>query len=613
LDAFYKNWVIYVDAQLKVKNTELKINDINSTNTNIWYDNQVEYQPNNINVKSETLKNIDYTTVIGKTGKIDFKTFNSVQHKTTNISVVDITPDSGNDLVIGDVLTIDKSKFKSVISEKFEYYFVKTTTKSPAGVTLNNNTNESRFSLKVVRDGGSYSHEFLNDVESKGVAVGTQITIKGSVLGGTDVTNDLVIEIDSIYVPPATETYTFVNYIDVNHTDNGTVDIEIERDNSALDYTEKSSDFSKTKNYSVGEIITIDGNRVGGDSKTNDVLIQVTDVIFAETRYPVDDSNITHSIKQVTINEDNSSVTDSSGTSKATAKDYQFTVFSEGGTYKLSFDNTEDGSTGFDVGDLIKIEGNVLSGEDVTNDLVVEVLTVVNGKIDSIDVEASGIYNARTASAFKFEVIVKANDTNYDIKYILGNDFRVGDVLQISGNELGGSVITNDLQFEITELVRDTNEVQSMNIISGTALPDTGNIGEIKSVYSNVGGVAKKDPDDGRFQSVDTTLKSGTPIDIATVILPDLKITLNKVEAKGIARIEQEILDKYVDIKNAKNALNSVKTLYHLDLDTMPDKIKCFNCSLVLYDEIPEYSQASKDAISGNTYSRINGCQFKRI
>ena len=172
------------------KNTQIKLNDINSTNTNIWYDNQTEYQPNNINVKSELLNNIDYTTLTGKTGKIDLKTFNSVQQKITNISVVDITPDSGNDLVIGDVLTIDKSKFKSVISEKFEYYFVKTTTKSPAGVTLNNNTNESRFSLKVVRDGGSYSHEFLNDVEAKGVQVGTQITIKGSALGGTDVTND---------------------------------------------------------------------------------------------------------------------------------------------------------------------------------------------------------------------------------------------------------------------------------------------------------------------------------------------------------------------------------------------------------------------------------------
>ena len=65
--------------------------------------------------------------------------------------------------------------------------------------------------------------------------------------------------------------------------------------------------------------------------------------------------------------------------------------------------------------------------------------------------------------------------------------------------------------------------------------------------------------------------------------------------------------------KNAKNALHTTKTQYFLDLNTMPDKIKCFNCSLVLYDEIPEYSQASKDAIAGNTYSRINGCQFKRI
>ena len=85
------------------------------------------------------------------------------------------------------------------------------------------------------------------------------------------------------------------------------------------------------------------------------------------------------------------------------------------------------------------------------------------------------------------------------------------------------------------------------------------------------------------------------------------------MKKKGIALIESEISSKYADIASAKSSLNSLKTPYYLDLDTMQDKFKCFNMSLVLYDEIPEYSQASNDAIVGNTYSRINGCQFKRI
>lgn len=613
LEAFYKYWVLYVDVHLQVKNTETKINDINSINTNIWYDNQVVFSPNNINVKSESLTQIDYTTDSGKTGKIDFDTFTSVQQKKTNIIVKDITPGTGTgqDLVVGDTLTIDKSKFKSAISEKFEYYFVKTQNASISGVTLSNNSNGSRFSLKVVRDGNLYSHEFLTNVEAKGVDPGDQITIKGSALGGVDITNDLVIEIDSTYSPPPTEIYTFADYIDVNHTDNGTIDIQIQRDNSALNYSKISSDFTKTKNYAVGETITIDGSKVGGTSKTNDVSIQVTDVIDAETSYQVDDKKITHSIKQVTIKEDNSLVTDASGTEKATAKDYQFEVYSENGVYKTIFDSTKDGSTGFVAGDLIKIDGSVLHGEDGTNDLVIEVLSETSGKIDSIDVETTNTYDARTASSFKFEVIVKANDTNYDINYISGSDFRVGDVLDISGSDLGGSVFTNDLQFEVTELVRGSNQVESIKILSGVSAPDYGNIGEIKSVV--ISGTAKLDPNDGRFETADTSIKSGTPIDITGVILPDLKITLMKVEKKGILKIDDEITNKYVEIKNAKNALNTVKTQYYLDLDGMQDKIKCFNCSLVLYDEIPEYSQASKDAISGNTYSRINGCQFKRI
>lgn len=40
--------------------------------------------------------------------------------------------------------------------------------------------------------------------------------------------------------------------------------------------------------------------------------------------------------------------------------------------------------------------------------------------------------------------------------------------------------------------------------------------------------------------------------------------------------------------------------------------MKCINIRLVHYDEVPEYTQASKDAIVGNTYSRLTGCQFKR-
>jgi hypothetical protein len=619
LKYFYEYWVFYKDSELKVRDTQTKIGNMNSINTNIWYDNTIEYQPNTINVKSESLKNIDYTTAGGKIGKIDLDTYNSVEQKTTNISIVDITPDSGtaNDLVVGDVLTIDNSNFNSVIPEKFEYYFVKSSSQAIPSVSLNNNANSSRFSLKVVRDGNSYTHEFLTDIEAKGVAVGDQITIKGSALGGTDTTNDLVIEIDAKYVPPLTEKYEFNDYKDVNHTDNGTIDIEIERDNSSLDYTETSKDLTKTQNFNIGDKITIDGSRVGGDSKTHDVSIEVKDVIMAETPYTVDDAKITQSIPKVTVDKNNSSPTDSSGTEKASAKDYQFEVFSENETYKLDFDSTKDASEGFVVGDLITISGTVLSGEDVTNDLIIEVTAVTNGKIDSIQVESSGSYVARTAYLFKFEVIVRANDTNYDIKPVTSTTtrsrrfFEVGDVLKVSGDKLGGVVGTHDLEFEITELVKDTNEVENIKIISGTALPETGNIGQIKLV--DITGTAKKDPDDGRFQTANTSKKSGTPIDITTVTLPDLKITLEKVEKKGITLIENEITSKYGDIASAKSSLNSIKTKYYLDLNTMQDKFKCFNMSLVLYDEIPEYSQSSKDAIVGNTYSRINGCQFKRI
>ena len=614
LNEFYEKWVKYAEFNQKVQGTEFNINDINSAKTNIWYNSTSEYQPSNINVKSEILNNIDYTTDTGKTGKIDIQTFNSVINTTTTTIIGDITPTVGEELDVADVVIIDKSKFTSSISKKFEYYFIKTANDKPTGVTFSARANETRFSLKVVRNDNSYSYEFTNDVPTKGAKDNTEIKIKGSVLGGLDVDDDLVINIDTVYVPAPSQVYTFSNYVDVAHNDNGTMDIDIKRDNATLVYDIDSSDFSKTKNYNVTEIIKIDGDRVGGDTKTHDVSLEVLSVIIPETRYTVDDMKINHSIETVTINKENSSAFDSGGTEKPSATNYSFKVFSENGVYETIFNDANDSSSGFANGDVIKIKGSTLSGEDTTNDLVVEVVTTMgSGKIETIQVESKlgTTYVARNASSYKFDVIVKANDENYYVEYKSGNQFKVNDVLEILGNDLGGKTGNNDLEFTITELIKDTNEVKSIRIVGGVALPDTGAIGQIKTVA--ITGTAKRDEDDGRWIQSQTSLKSGTPVDIATMALPALRITLGKVAEKGIAKIEKEITDKYADIKTSKTALNTVKTLYYLDLDTMPDKIKCFNCSLVLYDEIPEYSQASSDAISGNTYSRLNGCQFKRI
>ena len=87
---------------------------------------------------------------------------------------------------------------------------------------------------------------------------------------------------------------------------------------------------------------------------------------------------------------------------------------------------------------------------------------------------------------------------------------------------------------------------------------------------------------------------------------------LNKLD-KGIKNIENEILTSYADIIIAKGNLVTSKETFLLDLSNQVGKLKCMNCSLVLYDEIPSYNEVSKDTLGANTYSRLQGCAFKRI
>ena len=78
--------------------------------------------------------------------------------------------------------------------------------------------------------------------------------------------------------------------------------------------------------------------------------------------------------------------------------------------------------------------------------------------------------------------------------------------------------------------------------------------------------------------------------------------------------LNAEIATRRATVLTTKNALVPVNTKLITSIsDHQKDKVKAMHMSMVLYDEIPEYTQSSYDAISGNTYSRVMNCQFKRI
>jgi acetyltransferase-like isoleucine patch superfamily enzyme len=86
--------------------------------------------------------------------------------------------------------------------------------------------------------------------------------------------------------------------IDSKYVDNGPFDIQINRDNAGpgeLPYTIVSSNFINTSNFSIGDKITINSDKLGGDPvqtvagvltiPPNDAKLTVTSIIDKETYY----------------------------------------------------------------------------------------------------------------------------------------------------------------------------------------------------------------------------------------------------------------------------------------------------------------------------------------
>ena len=620
LENFYDAFVSFIDYKFKEEQLTINEKNIDSNETNIWYESTSIYNPININVKSSLKTSVPYEVVVpsgtNKTGTIDIENFTSTLHTTTNTIIDNIVPAAGsdNELVINDVLTVDKTNFEHITIKKYDYYFHKPSSSAVPGVTVTTGSaTEARFSLKVSRDGAVYTYYFTDDIATKGLSDGDTITISGSQLGGVDGANDLVITVNSVYVPATSKQYPFTGFIDVDHTSNGTFDIEIERDNAIPEYNIFNEDFTKTKNYNVGEVITIPGTELDGKTSINDAILTVTSVYTAETPYDLDENQITHSIKNVVVSSYNSKVLRIDNTDPnvpvendvTSGLDYEIEISSDDGAYKVV--SLKSSSIGFEVGDAINILGSEITGEDSTNDLILEITSITtDNRIDDVEIESTGNYTARYPQAFEFRITQELYEPKYGVTYESGTGLQIGDILGIDGSQIGG--ISGDNDLTITVLTVENQFPKTLDI-SGLSNFATGEIGEIISVA--IGGTPKKDVSDGSWLQADTT-KSGSGVIISALTVPDLEITLlNKLD-KGIKKFENEIVVTYTEISTAKAILVKTKNIYVLSLDNQLKKLKCINCSLVLYDEIPSYT-GSDGALTANTYSRYTGCAFKRI
>jgi len=613
--------LFFINNKFRIQQLIINENNIDSNDTNIFYETTALFNTDSINIKQSPKSSIAYEVAVpggtNKTGTIDFSNFSSSFHKKTNVVVDNIVPTTGanNELVINDILTIDKSNFEDITINQYDYYFYKPYPAAIAGVTITSGAvSNSRFSLKVSRNLDTYTYLFTNDIATKGLRDGDTITISGAQLGGVDGTNDLVITVTTVYVPPTSKQYPFTGLVDLDHTDNGTFDIEIKRDNVAYNYNITSFDFLKTKNYNVGEDITIPGTDLDGNTPANDVILTVKSVYTAETPHDLDETHITHSIKTVVVSRYNSNVFRIDNTDPNVAAevdvtnglDYEIEISSDDGIYKVV--SLKSTTIGFEVDDIIRIDGSKLTGEDGTNDLELEITAVTtDNRIGVVDIESSSTYVARLPTSFEFTITQKINDPTYEVEPVSGIGFEIGDILTIDGTQIGGATGTNNLT--ITVLTVEVGFIKTF-FPNGVSAPDIGEVGEIYSV--DMSGNPFRDIADGSWLQADTGA-SGNGVLIGKLIVPDLQITLKNVLVNGVKKIESDINAKYTEVLTAKGNLIKSKNVYFLSLDNQLNKLKCINCSLVLYDEVPSYNEVSKDTLTANTYSRYTGCAFKRI
>lgn len=626
-DRFYETYLNYLSKQKEFSQSEVFVYDILSKKDVVWQQFENEFTPNNVLVKPDKLTGVDYEVVVSggtnKTGKLDCEFFNSVENKIVKAVVSNITPNAGTNNILqkDDVLTIDKSEFKNILPDTFSYVFSKLYTASIDNVSFPGSANDSRIIMVVERTDKGYDVSLDKTFDNRGFTAGNTILVKGSALGGedgdaADIKNDVLITINSIIEYNSTYDYDFPAYNDPDYDDNGDFDIKIQRDNVNVNdnkirakYVIISQNFTRTKNYASGNEIVINGLALGGVDGTHDLTIVVGKVNTDKQEDTLDGPTTSdHSIPKTLI--EGLVVKDSSDNDKGTAKDYKIDVLSDGGDYKVDL-NSADGSEGFSVGDYIIVKGSLLTGKDGVNDLKINIDSVdaTTGKILTLSPDASTISKVRSPDTYTWKITRKINDPKYYVEMTeFGdkNQFVKGDIFKIPGDKLGGKTPDNDATITITDITDDAIIVQT----TGIANSQTGNIGEILDI--KIKGNAFKNNNTGQITQAGISW-IGTPIDTTPLPTPSLNIKIVEEPYYGQELLESLVQTKYNEVVLAKNSLKYIGKTYFLTLDDQLDKIKCMNMSLVLYDEVPEYVSSSYDAIRGNTYSRLSGCQSKRI
>ena len=97
-------------------------------------------------------------------------------------------------------------------------------------------------------------------------------------------------------------------------------------------------------------------------------------------------------------------------------------------------------------------------------------------------------------------------------------------------------------------------------------------------------------------------------------VFSDIILKINDIDIQGKSKYTQNVVDKNFEIDVTKSSIPYTNSTSLLSFSTQQKlQMRQMNITMVLYDEENLNEQSSYDAINGNTYSRLKGCQHRRI
>ena len=344
--------------------------------------------------------------------------------------------------------------------------------------------------FNVTKTSGTYTAEVFSPNASTDYRVNDRIKITGGFLGGADSTNDCIItvtDVDSFgniltVTASGTATDANVNYpgVDFTTTGSGT--------GAGFSVSKVATVYSATvdaagQNFQVNDTITILGTALGGTSPTNDLTLTVDAVDVNGAITTVSESG-TGLNSQVYAQITQANQTNLVGSGAA------FNISTASGSYTAVVATAGEG---YAINDEILIPGTDLGGSSPANDCTLTVIAPLDSIDGVTDVNESG--NAVPGSGSFTDVQgnneePNGNGASFDITrsaqvYTVavntpGSQYKIGNRILISGNDLGGNSPANDLI-----ITADTVGTPNGDI-TATTEEGSGAPGSTLTVYSTV-------------------------------------------------------------------------------------------------------------------------------